>query len=149
MKSSVRQIVSILSVALFCAPAIAAKSTANREICVPQSGDMNMGYFETQCEWNLMQPGADPNPVITLHGGYNVIAECEFSGSDSILYVQGSKHAKIKPLPTPGNRFSFNVDYKAYSSSDDNQNIVFYLNNKHPSYDDILVCRFYTNFVRK
>lgn len=123
-----------------------ASAMANREICSPQNADLSQtDFFSSTCVWTDLQPNDDPNPMITINGGKTVYAVCDFFGSDSIALVQGNKHARMKPLVAPGNHFDFVIEYNEHgSSSDDNQNILFYLNTRHPSPDDMLMCEFYS-----
>ena len=123
----------------------AATTRANRELCSPQSADLSQGGgFTTTCDWSRYQPGADVDAMITLNGHVWAKADCEFTGPDSVALVLGNKHADMKPLAAPGNRFDFVVKYKEFSGADDNQNIQIYLNTKKPSAEDKLVCRFTT-----
>ena len=125
----------------------AATTRANRDLCSPQSADMSSGSFTTTCDWSRQQPGTDADAIVTLNGQQNVHAECEFTGPDIIGLVYGNKHAEMKTLVTPGNRFTFDIKYKEMSDAmDDNQNIQFYLNTKHPDPEDRLVCQFTTQF---
>lgn len=117
---------------------------ANRALCNPQNQNMAVdGTFISTCEWQKWEGSADADAQITLNGKQVVHAECEFTGPDSIALVRGKKHADVKTMVVPGNKFSFIVGYKnASDESDDNQNILFYLNTSHPNELDKLVCHF-------
>jgi len=125
--------------------AFAAHAMANRELCNPQNADMSQisGTFTTTCHWSKWMPGSDTNAQITLNGKQTVHAECEFSGPDSVAFVMGYKHAGFDELMMPGNKFSFDVKYKEYAdSTDDNQNVMIYLNKAKPDATDTLTCQF-------
>jgi hypothetical protein len=117
---------------------------ANRDLCSPQNADMSKtASFTTACDWGSLQPGTDTNAQITLNGKQTVHADCEFTGPDSVQLIIGKKHASMRPISNPGNKFNFTVKYEEDNSGDDNQNILIYLNNTaNPSKDDKLVCTF-------
>lgn len=124
----------------------AAGTFANRDLCSPSSADMSQqSSFSTTCDWSTLQPGADTNPQITFNGKQTVHGDCEFTGPDSVQFVIGKKHADFAPIMNPVNQFNFTIKYDANgATTDDNQNVLIYLNTNKPSPDDKLVCTFLT-----